>query len=124
MKKVFSVLALAVSLAGCAGCVSMRPSYEIVITNSTGVAIDDAHVYWDGFESAGGSMFPRVSSGDSFIQTPLPARVTVRWRTRPDGMVYSEEVSIPEGVPRNFQGTLVFEIQEGGRVEVRVEDEG
>lgn len=102
-------------------CASMRPTYEIVITNSTGVAIDDAHVFWEGFESAGGSMFPRTSSGDHFIQTPLPSRVMVRWQTRPDSIIHREGVAVPEGVPRRFRGTLHFEILEDGRVEVRVD---
>lgn len=69
-------------------------------------------------------MDPSTTSITDYVQAVLPPRAQVRWRTLPGGTAYSEEVSIPEGVPRNFQGTLVFEIQKGGRVEVRVEDEG
>ena len=103
-------------------CASLRPSYTIVVRNSTGQAIDDATVSWQGFTSvAGGSMFAGVWSSDNFIRVPLPPRASVSWRTRQDGKSFRKEVEIPEGLPRNFKGKLTFELFQDGRVDVRAE---
>ena len=98
----------------------MQRSYTIVIQNSSDVSIRDAHVYWAGFESVGGSLGAGGGSGHHFIQVPLPPRVMVRWRT-PDGVTHHEEVKVPEGLARRFRGTLRFDIQRDGHVEVRVD---
>jgi len=121
MSRARTLVVLALTLLWVASCATARPSYTIMVRNSTGESIKDATVSWEGFKSvAGGSMFPGVWSSDNFIRTPLPARVLVRWRT-PDGVTHREEVAIPKGVPRRFRGTLHFELLEDGRVEVRVD---
>ena len=78
-----STLLLALTLVFCwmVCCVTLRPSYTVVIENSTGALIRDAHVYWEDFESIGGSMDPGVWKSHNYIQAPLPRRVMVRWRT-------------------------------------------
>ena len=68
-------------------------------------------------------MSPDVWKSHNNIQTPLPPQVQVRWRS-PDGVTHRKEIKVPEPVPRNFRGRLVFEIKKGGRVEVRVQNEG
>ena len=119
MTRLPSVLGLAAALA-LVCCASMRPSYTIEIWNSTGESVKEVEVYWEGFQTGGGSMTRLGRAGHEFIDVPLPRQATVSWRTR-DGVTVKREVEIPEGLPRNFKGTLVFELFQDGQVEVRVE---
>jgi hypothetical protein len=98
----------------------MRPSYTIHIVNSSDAEVSDAHVFRNDFESVGGVVVPGGNSWDSFIRARILRRVIVRWRTL-DGIPHREEVKVPEDLPRRFRGTLRFEIQQDGHVEVRVE---
>lgn len=120
MSRPTTLVLLGLTLFWTVCCATARPSYTILIENSTGQLIRDAHVYWEDFKSIGGSMDPDVWKSHNFIRTPLPPRVMVRWRT-PDGVTHREEVSVPEGARRRFRGTLHFELFEDGRVEVRVD---
>ena len=120
MNRLTTLGIIAVVLFWTASCAALRPSYTIIIENSSGVDIRDAHVYWDGFTSVGGSLGSGGYAVHHYIQSPLPARLMVRWRT-PDGVTHREEVASPKGVPRRFQGTLRFELLPDGHVEVRVD---
>lgn len=120
MNRPTTLVIFALALCWTLCCAALRPPYAILIENSTGQLIDDAHVYWEGFKSVGGAMSPGADAGHAFIRSPLPPRVMVRWRT-PDGVTHREEVEIPEGVRRRFRGTLHFELFPDGHVEVRAE---
>ena len=112
---------LLVPIALLAGCATLRPSYTVVIENSTGEEIRDAHVSWDGFESVGGVMGPGSRASHAFVDLTVPGRAWVRWRTA-DGVAHRELVEVPAYVPRRFEGDLIFGIFRDGRVEVRAEN--
>jgi hypothetical protein len=91
--------------------------YSISVVNSTSEKIEDAHVYYDGFRSIGGSLTPGQRKSHVFVPKPVPAVAIVEWRTT-DGHLHRKSVAVKKILPRNFRGDIYFEIVAADEVRV------
>ena len=90
MNRSTTLVAFSLTLASVACCcATLRPSYEIVIKNSSDTKLQDAHVYWTGFESVGGVLVPggvRSQLHSNPSSSPSHgAMADARWRDPPGG---------------------------------------
>ncbi len=71
--------------------------FDLTLENGTSGPIDDAHVRFNGFTSLGGSFNSGIRKTHGGINRPLPAEITVEWRSA-EGQSYSRQISVPENV--------------------------
>lgn len=117
MKKLLGLVSVGLVSAACAVA---RPSYNIVIMNSTPVGVSGAHVRFGEFTSIGGHLSPGVRKIHLEVDRSFPEKATVEWRTQ-DGVLHRQVVVVRESVPPGFAGDLIFAIQDSGDVAFRAE---
>lgn len=106
-------------LAGClvaAGCVTAS-NYNVVIKNNSPAGIDNAHVLYGRFVSAGGVLSSGAYSVHLCPEYPIPSQATVQWRTE-DSVMHKQEVAVKSKLPPRFEGEIYFEIDGSNNVTV------
>lgn len=112
--KLTAWLALTI-LAG--GCVTTVPDYDLSIKNTGGTRIDNAHVAYTEFRSAGGVLPPGIWAVHGNVPYPIPDTATVEWRTQ-DKTLYRKNVDL-QSIPKDFSGEIRFEIDDSNNVTVQ-----
>lgn len=114
-------------VAGCvfvfvlaAGCRSIPP-YTVGLKNTGKATVYEAHVYYDGFVSAGGVLAPGTLSMHLLPDVPIPQTAEVRWQTE-DGSRLSRKVDVRSVVQGRSMSdtTLLFTIGADNNVSVSV----
>lgn len=100
--------------------VSCAKEFSVAIKNVGSEDIYDAHIFIDQFRSAGGILPPGISATHGGIPGPIPEAVIVEWESA-DGVKHRERVAVPESIPRDFDGDIVFQIDGENRVTVTTE---
>lgn len=121
----FLPLALGMAAAGPAGCsvAHESPEYSLGFYNHTAAQIDGSRVDWqvDGIAhfDGGGVLGPRSDAVSHQDPRPIPAEVTVTWKTV-DGKAHSQRVAVAKLIPNppTFSGTVYFIFDPDGSVRV------
>jgi len=108
-----SALVLFVLISGCVN----RSSYNIVLKNSGGSEINDAHVSYGDFTSVGGILSSGIEATHLHPDAPIPAHATVQWRTA-DGVLHKQDVDVKSKLPPHFSGDIYFVIDSTNNVTV------
>jgi len=112
-------VALLLILCSIFGCNS-DADYKITISNISDATIEEAHVVYGSFKSAGGV----IPSGDYathlFPDVPIPETAIVQWRTQ-DGVMHKKSMGLKTVLPKKFSGELKFEIDNENNVTLQIE---
>ncbi len=105
-------LVIGLFLAAIGGC---GPSvYNVGVLNATGQELDDVTSHVGRYEATHGFVGPDIEEVWGDLPHPVPARVTVTWRSA-DGASHEQSIEIPAAL-RRFNGTLYFRLERGGRI--------
>ncbi len=92
--------------------------YGIEIFNGCSAQIHQAQVSFGSYRSRPTNPGPGRTTGEALIEEPVPETAVVQWQDG-EGTAHRLEVEVLKGMPRGFEGNIVFDIRDGDQVVVR-----
>ncbi len=108
MKRIIFYLTSTIILASCS---ENKDSYNFVQKNIGTVPLDNVHVSFNGFKSAGGALYPGMTAYHQMVDKhgDIPEKVNVQWQRIKDGKNFNTTLKVKSELPQgHFHGDIIF----------------